>query len=88
MSATLHFQQIFDKLNKLRGEDDFSYVTLEADNGVNVRAHKLILAAASPYFESMFKPSFQESDQNKIKLTDVSGGSLPALIEYIYTGKL
>ena len=90
VSAALHFQQLFDKLNKLRCEDDFSDVTLGADNGVNIQAHKLILAAASPYFETMFKSSskFLESDQNKIKLKDVSGDSLRVLIDYIYTGKI
>ena len=88
IKETLQFKQSFDKLNKLRGDEDFCDVTLDASGGVNVRAHKLILAAASPYFESMFRPAFLESDKNKIKLTDINGGSLRVLIDYIYTGKI
>ena len=39
----------------LREDTDFTNVTLACEDGVQVEAHKVILAAASPLFLNMFK---------------------------------
>ncbi|XP_072028181.1 kelch-like protein 15 [Amphiura filiformis] len=51
-------------------------------------AHKVILAAASAYFRTMFKPGFEESNQAKVKLEDANAAIFEILFHHVYTGKL
>lgn len=60
-------------------------MTLVADN-MEIRAHKMVLAAASPYFYAMFSGSdFEESHQDRITVQGVDYHALELLIEYVYT---
>lgn len=61
-------------------------VTLVA-NTVEIPAHKMVLAACSPYFYAMFT-SFEESRQDRITLQDVDHQALTLLIEYVYTSEV
>lgn len=58
-------------------------VKLIAD-GVEVAAHKMVLAACSPYFHAMFI-SFEESKQERIVLKGVDPNALKLLIDYVYS---
>lgn len=62
-------------------------VILEADDGSDVQAHKMVLAACSPYFYAMFT-SFEERDQKRIKLQGVDHAALELLVEYVYTAEV
>lgn len=61
-------------------------VTLVA-NTVEIPAHKMVLAACSPYFYAMFT-SFEESKQDRITLQGVDHQALTLLIEYVYTSEV
>lgn len=61
-------------------------VTLVA-NSVEIPAHKMILAACSPYFYAMFS-SFEESRQDRIVLQEVDHQALSLLVEYVYTSEI
>lgn len=61
-------------------------VTLVADN-IEVAAHKMVLAACSPYFHAMFT-CFEESRQERIVLQGVDSDALQLLIEYVYTSEV
>lgn len=61
-------------------------VTLIADN-VEIPAHKMVLAACSPYFYAMFT-SFEESKQDKITLKEIDSQALTLLVEYVYTSEV
>lgn len=63
----------------------FCDVTLVADN-MEIPAHKMVLAACSPYFYAMFSVSeFEESRQDRITVQGVDFVALQLLIEYVYT---
>ncbi|XP_036397216.1 kelch repeat and BTB domain-containing protein 7 [Megalops cyprinoides] len=47
-----------------------------------------ILAAASPYFKSMFTGGLYESKQQKVRIHDVDADSMSLIIDYCYTGKV
>ncbi|XP_061083137.1 kelch repeat and BTB domain-containing protein 7 [Conger conger] len=47
-----------------------------------------ILAAASPYFKSMFTGGLYESKQQKVTIHDVDADSMSLIIDYCYTGKV
>lgn len=63
----------------------FCDVTLVADN-MEIPAHKMVLAACSPYFYAMFSVSeFEESRQDRITVQGVDFVALQLLVEYVYT---
>ena len=64
-------RQNFTVLDQLRREDvltDIALVTEDSVKCITVRAHKLVLMAASEYFRTMFKSCFAESDLNQLPL--------------------
>ena len=42
---------------KLRGDKEFTNVTLVCEDGHQMEAHKVILASSSPFFEKILKKS-------------------------------
>ncbi|KYM98569.1 Ring canal kelch like protein [Cyphomyrmex costatus] len=62
-------------------------VTLIADGGMEVPAHKMVLAACSPYFYAMFT-SFEERDQQRITLQGVDYSALELLVDYVYSAEV
>lgn len=51
-------------------------------------AHKLILSAATEYFELMFFGSFAETDQTEVTINEVDSDALQAMVKYLYCGLL
>lgn len=51
--------------------------------GIEIPAHKMVLASCSPYFYAMFT-GFEESRQDRITLQGVDPRALQLLIEYVY----
>ncbi|KAI4455983.1 kelch protein [Holotrichia oblita] len=81
-----HTHRAFDVMNHMRQELLLCDVTLIADN-VEIPAHKMVLAACSPYFYAMFT-SFEESKQDKITLKEIDSQALTLLVEYVYTSEV
>eukprot|EP00026_Physarum_polycephalum_P003335 Phypoly_transcript_03345.p1 GENE.Phypoly_transcript_03345~~Phypoly_transcript_03345.p1 ORF type:complete len:519 (+),score=59.20 Phypoly_transcript_03345:92-1648(+) len=52
-----------------------------------IRAHKCILSARCPYFNSLFKSSFQEATSSEINITDIGEDVFTVLLQYLYGGK-
>lgn len=61
-------------------------VTLKSSDGVEIHAHKCVLASQSEYFERMFTGGFIESTQDVIQIYDISGRILNDIIDFMYTG--
>lgn len=56
---------------------------------MKIPAHKMVLAAASPYFHSMFcNSNFKEANQDEVTIGDVNYQALQSLIEYAYTARI
>jgi kelch-like protein 19 len=51
-------------------------------------AHKVVLAAASPYFKAMFTGGLRECEMNSVKLQGVCPTALGVLIKFMYTGTI
>ena len=62
-------------------------VTLISDNSAEVSAHKMVLAACSPYFYAMFT-SFEESKSERVTLQGVDATALQLLVDYVYTSEV
>lgn len=70
----------------LRDEDDFVDVTLSAD-GKNLRAHKIVLSACSPYFRDVLK-DIGQWHHAVLVLKDVSWNDLQYILEFVYVGQV
>lgn len=55
--------------------------------GRRIRAHRLILAAASDYFSAMFTSPLNEAHQEEIEILGVDPNALIALVSYCYSGE-
>ncbi|KAF6201159.1 hypothetical protein GE061_005606 [Apolygus lucorum] len=73
---------VFDQLLQ---SESFVDVTLACD-GHSVKAHKMVLSACSPYFQSLF---FDNPCQHPIViLKDIKWPELKAVVEFMYKGEI
>ena len=75
------------RMSELRSEGHFCDITLYV-KGKEIKAHKLMLAAASTYFRNMLLSGMKESRTDKIELKDVDPDALEALVNFVYTSQL
>ncbi|BHF69387.1 distal tubule morphoproteinsis [Sparganum proliferum] len=81
------FARSFRTINQLRTSEKLCDVVLTADD-VHVPAHKLILAAHSPYFKAMFTSGLAETRADNVRLEGISGQALSSVVHFIYTNEL
>ena len=67
-----HLLELASSLNHLRTEDTLTDITVHVDNR-HFGAHKVVLAACSHYFKTMFTSGFQESKLSEVRLSNNSG---------------
>ncbi|XP_058087311.1 BTB/POZ domain-containing protein At1g21780 isoform X2 [Magnolia sinica] len=79
MSSTLRC------LSRMLDEGIHTDVTINTADGT-LRAHKALLSASSPVFESMFLHNLKEKESSIINIEDMSLESCMALLSYIYGG--
>ncbi|EFN68347.1 Protein bric-a-brac 1 [Camponotus floridanus] len=81
-----HRSNLLSVFEDLLQTEAFTDVSLVADNGQIVKCHKIVLAACSSYFQSLFiaLPCLHPT----IILKDVKYSELRAILEYIYRGEV
>ncbi|XP_030315124.1 kelch-like protein 3 isoform X5 [Calypte anna] len=82
-----HMKKAFKVMNELRSKRLLCDVVIVAET-VEMEAHRVVLAACSPYFCAMFTGDMSESKAKKIEIKDVDGQTLRKLIDYIYTAEI
>ena len=75
-----------DFLDSMRDSGTLCDVTLIVE-GVEFPAHKVILAASSPYFQAMFASSFKEKNESKQEIYGIDHETFRIILNYIYTGQ-
>ncbi|KAK3089148.1 hypothetical protein FSP39_001273 [Pinctada imbricata] len=83
----LHTTTFKEGLKRLRRSQAFVDVTLEVQ-GYFFKCHKVILCAASDYFDIMFSSGMLEEGNDNICLQGVDHVIMDLILEYIYTEKL
>ena len=74
------------EFGSLRESQDFTNVTLACEDGQQVEAHKVILAAASPFFCDLFRRNRHE--YSMIFMRAVKSEDLIAIIDFVYYGEV
>ena len=77
--------QLLQSLKTLWQEQCFCDVQLSVGQR-EFPAHRLVLAAASPYFRAMFMCGLTEGKNEKVALHDVSSSTFEQLINFVYSG--
>ncbi|KAK8741217.1 hypothetical protein OTU49_002562 [Cherax quadricarinatus] len=80
-----HQNNFVEVFSYLRTQDAFVDVTLACD-GKSFSAHRVVLSACSPYFQTLFQTN--PCKHPIVFLKDVKGQELEALIEFIYKGEV
>lgn len=82
-----HEKDSFSVFHEMRGLEELCDLTLKV-NGKEIRAHRVVLAACSPYFRAMLTTGFLESNLGTISLQDCEEDAVEELVEFLYTCKL
>ena len=69
----------------LRGNTDFSDVTLACEDGQQVEAHKLVLISSSPFFRNLLKK--HKHPHPMIYMRGLKSEDLVAIIDFLYHGE-
>ncbi|XP_073836747.1 protein roadkill-like [Musca autumnalis] len=77
---------ISNHYGKLLASEEFSDITLVAQGGIELKAHRLILRTRSTVFDAMFRNDFLENQTNRITIDDIDADVLEEMLKYIYTG--
>ena len=80
--------ELLKRLNLQRNQNYLCDVTLVAKEGNEVRAHKNVLSAASPFFVKLLQSEMREKDEGVIRFEDISELILADVLEFIYTGSV
>ena len=69
----------------LREDNDFADVTLACEDGQQVEAHKVILAASSPFFQKLLARN--KHPHPLIYMRGMTSDSLLAIVDFLYRGE-
>ncbi|ESN94118.1 hypothetical protein HELRODRAFT_103045 [Helobdella robusta] len=86
MDISEHFLKIMTTSFALRRKGFLCDTVLMAGTK-HVKAHSVILASASPFFQSVFK-QYQQPEMYYIRLPGIEPEMLQIVVDYIYSGKL
>ncbi|GBP61439.1 Kelch-like protein 3 [Eumeta japonica] len=53
-----------------------------------LKAHRVVLSAMTPYFETMFTSGLEESESNRVFMRSIPPDVLPLIVDFIYTGEI
>ncbi|KAK0055342.1 heat shock protein 70 A1 [Biomphalaria pfeifferi] len=80
-------KNLLSEINQLWMDRELCDVNLSVE-GVVIPAHRVILAALSPYFKAMFCSQLDESHKFQIRIQDLSLTAVQAIINFAYTAHL
>ena len=91
VDETMSFEttrHLISGLCSLRMSNYLCDVVIISEDGQRFPAHRIILAALSRFFRTMFEGEFLESKQTDVAIRNIKGAVMKMLIEYAYTGEI
>ena len=84
-----YHQELVERVDILRTNESFCDVTITV-KGKEFKAHKVVLAAASPFFLALLTSGMQESNEKliKIELEEATAPVMEDVLKYVYTGNV
>ncbi|XP_050303290.1 nucleus accumbens-associated protein 2-like [Anthonomus grandis grandis] len=81
-----HRTNLVSVFDELLQNEAFTDVTLACDGGSPIKAHRMVLAACSPYFQNLFTDL--PCKHPVVVLKDVKYSEIKAILEYMYRGEV
>ena len=78
-------ENVNSAFGNLREDNEFADVTLACEDGQQIEAHKVILAASSPFFQNMLKRN--KHPHPLIYMRGVKSENLLAIVDFLYCGE-
>ncbi|XP_063705681.1 kelch-like ECH-associated protein 1B isoform X2 [Culicoides brevitarsis] len=75
------------QMQMMRSNQLLTDVILEVDQEL-YHCHKIVLSAASPYFQAMFTGGLRECEMNRVKLQGVCPAAMSRIISFMYSGQV
>lgn len=79
-------QQLTKGMLELQTNQLLCDVVLTANGGVQIKAHRVVLAGSSPYFRAMFTGNLAEKEMKEVEIQTVDPDILKTVVEYVYSG--
>ena len=86
-AETVLFSNLMSQMYALRQQGQLCDVQLLVNNTI-IPAHRVVLAAFSPYFRAMFCSQLNESQQSSVSIQDFSTAIVSLIVEYAYTASI
>ena len=81
-----NFQQnVSNAFGSLREDKEFSDVTLACEDGQQMEAHRVILAASNPFFQKLLRRN--KHAHPLINMRGVEFNDLKAIVDFLYHGE-
>ena len=89
VDSSKHRQELLERLNILKNNNSFCDVTI-AVKDKEFKAHRAVLAAASPFFLTLLTSNMKESNEQliKVELEEATESVMEDALQYIYTGDI
>ena len=82
-----HAQSVLAALENLRRREELCDVVLKVAER-EIKAHRVVLAAVSPYFNAMFTSDLVESKQEVVSLNDLDPFAVQMVVEFAYIARV
>ena len=86
-NAPTHASSLLTSMREFRNQKNLCDITLCVEEQ-EFDAHRVVLAASSPYFNAMFSHEHRESKLSKVTLNGIDPSALKELIEFAYSATL
>ena len=80
-------ENVNSAFGNLREDKEFTDVTLACEGGQQIEAHKVILAASSPFFQNLLNKNVKKHYHPLIYMKGVKFEDLCAIIDFLYLGE-
>ena len=78
--------ELMKRLNIKRKQDYLCDITLVSKDNRELKAHRNVLSAGSPYFCRLLQSDMKENREGIIRFEEISGSVMEDVLEFIYTG--
>ena len=80
-------ENVTTAFGSLKEDNKFTDVTLACEDGQQIEAHKVILAACSPFFENLLNKNAKKHHSLLIYMKGMKFEDLHAIIDFLYFGE-
>ena len=78
--------ELMKRLNIQRKRDYLCDITLVTNDDIELKAHRNVLSAVSPFFCKLLESDMKENREGIIRFEEISGCVMEDVLEFVYTG--